>query len=510
MMKTGRRLSGLAAGACLYAFAAPAFAQDSKPAAGAPKPSTQPTSREAAVKTVDTWESSTEARPETMEETFFRLSRDFLTNYDNGFRRLGSVPIWPRGEMKFGGFRIFPFMRQAVEWEDNYYLQPSTGSASGDHGRQPQWTHVNELGAMADTALAGGRLKIGIGADSVWNVRYGDAPPDTWDFQGNVVATYSWPTGVWLSGGMTYERRHDPDDLPNLSDDFGRSDRQAFLNLGFDRDIFFGSKLKYEVGVTTGNYQSQDVEYSDMDRQETTLHVKVSYPFLRETTRLFVLTRYRFDNRQSDAVNDGKTFGMNVGMEGSIPLREGEYRSIRGQLSVGFEDSLYDNDVYRRGSEQVIADDDRTATNLNVQAALTYTMSPRSSASLSYLHGTEFSFYGNYQVVDRVDLTFTHNFSRRVTGRVAVYYEHTDPSGDNPPETIPPNDLTHGSGNMNLEGLGVGVRYAYNEWMDIDLSADVENRNDHVDGSYRNYRGTLGVTFFLNALTPKPRTAIAP
>lgn len=515
MKQTGWRLGGLAAGAFLYAFAAPAFAQDAatgtgpaKP--GAAKPATTSSDRAAAVKTVDTWESADQGQPETVEDSFFRLARDFLSNYDNGFRRLGSVPIWPRGEMKFGGFRIFPFLREAVEWEDNYYLQPATGPSEHDHGRQPQWTHVNEVGVIADTTLAGGRLNIGVGADSVWNVRYGDAPPDTWDFQGNLTARYTWPTGVWLEGGMTYDRRHDPADLPNLSNDYGRSDRSAFLNLGFDRDIFFGSKLKYEVGIESSNYQAQDAAYSDMNRTENTLHVRVSYPFLRDTTRIFVLGRYRLDNRNSDAINDGKTFGLNVGLEGAIPLREGSYRSIRGEISVGFTDSLYDNDVYTRGSDRNVADDNRASTNLDVQAALQYVMSPRSTADLRYVHGTQFSFYGNYEVVDRIDLSFSHNFSRRLTGRISTYYEHTNPSGRSAPQTIPPNDYSNNAPNTSLEGLGVGIRYAFNEWMDIDLSADVENRNDHTSGSYKNYRGVLGVTFFLNALTPKPRTAITP
>lgn len=510
MKKTGRRLGGLAAGACLYAFALPALAQDAATGGATVKPGTPGSDANAAVKTVATWEAAAESQPETVEDTFFRLARDFLSNYDNGFRRLGSVPIWPRGEMKIGGFRIFPFLRQAVEWQDNYFLQPATGPAEDDRGRQPQWTHVNEVGAIADTALAGGRLKIGIGVDSVWNVRYGDAPPDTWDFQGNITATYTWPTGMWLSTGMTYDRRHDPADVPNLSDDFGRSDRNGFVTLGFDRDLFFGSKLKYEVGLNTGSYQADDAAYSDMDRTESIFHVKVSYPFLRETTRLFTLVTYQIDNRNSDAVNDGQSVGINFGMEGSIPLREGAYRSIRGQISVGFDSALYENDTYRRGSETLVADSNRRATNLNLLAALQYVMSPRSTVDLRYAHDTEFSFYGNYQVVDRVDLSFTHNFTRRLTGRISAYYEHTDPSGNDQAQSIPPNNLSSNDDNMNLEGLGVGFRYAFNEWMDIDISADVENRNDHVDKSYKNYRGVLGVTFFLNALTPKPRTAIAP
>jgi hypothetical protein len=128
---------------------------------------------------------------------------------------------------------------------------------------------------------------------------------------------------------------------------------------------------------------------------------------------------------------------------------------------------------------------------------------------LRYLHGTEFSFYGNYQVVDRVDLTFSHNFSRQLTGRIGAFFEHTEPSGDDPNQTIPPNNYYRQAGNETREGVGVGARYAINEWMDVDASTDVENRNDHGDKSYRSYTAVLGLTFYLNALTPKVRTAIS-
>lgn len=520
MKKTGVKLTGLAAGAFLYAFAAPALAEEdaATPVKSAPlAPDTAPadtakppvkSDRDAAVQTVDTWESYGGGGPETVEETFFRLSRDFVTNSEDGFKRLGSVPIWPRGDLKVGGIRLMPFVREAVQYTSNYYLHNNTGSTTGDHGTSNQFTHINEIGCLADTALAGGRLRLSASVDSTWNVNY-NSVPDTWDFMGALGATYRWDTGVWIAGGVSYERRHDPADLPNLANDFARTNTRTFFNLGFDRDIFFGTKIKWEFGVQTQQPHASDAAFSAMDRTEITVFAKGSYPFLKNTTRLFVIASERWDQRDSNAVNNGKAFGLNFGIEGSIPIRSGEYRGIRGQVSVGFENALYTSDQYRQGSATVVNDTNRTATHVTAQAALQYVMSMKSTVDLRYLHQTEFSFYGNYQVVDRVDLTFSHNFTRQLTGRIGTFFEHTDPSGENPQQTIPPNNYARDAGTVTRVGIGAGARYAINEWLDVDASADVENRNDHSAKSYRVYTGVVGLTFYLNALTPKVRTAVS-
>jgi hypothetical protein len=505
MNKKMRRLSGALAGACLYAFAAPALAQDSgtKQADGSTR-----SDREEAATTVPAWEAYGPSGGETLEETFFRLSRDFVTTTDESYRKLGAVPIWPRGEIKIGGFRILPFLREGIEWQDNYYKAPETNRLPGQHGRDSVWTHENEAGLFADTALMGGRLRISASVDSTWNVRYGgEAPPDTWDFDGQLGAAYRWPSGAWISGGLAYERRHDAADLPAVSNDFGRSTSRAFLHWGLDRDILFGSKIKWEFGVQTDNVIAQDKAYSDLDRTESTYYGKASYPFWKDTTRVFLLARYRKLIKDSSALNDGNVFGLNAGIEGAIPLRQGEYRGLRGQVSVGFDRGLYDNQTFRSGSQTIVADDNRTATTLNVQAALQYVMSPKTSVDLRYIRTAEFSFRGNYQLTDRVELVASHNLSRQLTGRVDVFYEHDDPSGRSPNRTIPDDALSQRALSINREGAGVGLRYAYNEWADLDLTLSVDNRNDHTTNSYKNYTGELGVTFYLNALIPKGRTA---
>jgi len=512
-------LRGVATGACLYAFAAlapSAEAQDAatpdaeskaKQDAKAKETAAEKKEREEAIAALPTWESYGAGGEAGMEETFFRLTRDFVMTSDDSIHPLGHVPIWPRGEFKIAGFRVLPFVREGVTWDSNFYRQPETGNGPNSQGRKAEWTHENELGVMADTALMGGRLGISMSIDSIWSVRYGhDAPSDTWDFEGQLGARYNWPSGVWIAGGYRYNRSHDPADLPTVSDDYGRATHGAFFNLGFDRDIFFGSKLQFEFGVHTRDVDASNQAYADGNRTETTIYAKASYPFLgRKTTRLFAVVSDTFNQRDSQAINDGSTVSFNTGIEGSIPLREGEYRGLRGQLSVGFQHGFYENKSYRQGSQEIVNDNSQDKTTLLFIAALQYIMSPKTTTDLRYTHDTQFSFYGNYEVVDRVEFSVSHTFSRALTGRADTYWEHTDPSGKQPQETVNGTDFSHGATNVNREGAGVGLRYAVNEWMDLDLSVNVENRNDVSENSFKNYEGVFGITFYLNALTSKAR-----
>lgn len=518
-------LNGAAFGVCLYALASTAAAQDTPQAPpketpqdkppeqgqpdAQPQEGEQPTKpksdAESAIQDVETIETGEAGKPESLQETFFNLARNFVVTSDDGFRRLGTVPIWPRGELKLGDVRLFPYLREAVEWESNYFLQPDSGP-NATSSTDAQWTHVNELGALADTALMGGRLRLSAGADSVWRVRYGsDAPPDTWDFDGQFGATYTWPSSVYVKAGVSYTRRHDPSDLPLYAEDFGRNQVKTYFTAGTERDIFFGSKFHFEMGVQTNNETAEDQAFSAMDRNEDLVYLKASYPFLKDTTRIFGLARYRIDQRDSDTQNDGKSLGFSVGLEGSIPLGKGAYRELRGTISVGFDSHVYDNGDYQRGSETIVADDNSDATTANVVVGLQYLMSTKGSIDLRYLHQSEFSFYGNYQIVDRVDLNFTRNLTRRLTGRLSTFYEHENPSGKFPPETIPPSPNTQDAPNESRWGVGAGLRWAWTDWVDLDLSADMERRNDDVDRGYTNYRAIFGITFYLNALKPKPR-----
>lgn len=495
--------------------AAPATSQE-QPATTEKKEAEAPTVTEETVRELPKWESyGAGTDPDRLDETFFRLAQDFVATSEVGVRRLGHVPIWPRGEMKVGNIRILPYLREGVEWETNLYKKNKTGGATAgnpnEEGRQTGWTHVNQVGLLADTLLNGGRTRVSASADSRWNVRYRQDQPDDWELDSQLGVSHRINEALWTSLGVAYERRSDPIEV-ETTDRFRRTNKRGFVRLGADKDFLFGSRLNYETGADFRRVDSREDSLDDHDRTEATYYLKVSYPFWKRQTRIFTRVTYRDESRQSDKINDGSVWGWDAGIEGSIPISEGGYRGLRGQVSFGFDHGEYDDKTYTDGSQELQRDDNDRNTSLRINAALQYIMSPKTSMDLRYGRNNQFSYHGNYQITDRVDYTFTHTITAKLVGRFQTYWEYTNPSsGYNSPTYASgerPRDQSR-VGNVTRGGVGVGFRYPIEEWVDLDLSFDYERRNgyDHRD-SFTNYRGILGVTFYFSGLNPPQKSAL--
>ena len=111
-MMANRRIATVAA-LGVFSLVAPALAQSapvSEPAAAPAEtvrmvkveeemPAGNPAvAREEAVNELPKWESYGSGNDQSrLDETFFRLAQDFVSTSEVGVRRLGHVPIWPRG-----------------------------------------------------------------------------------------------------------------------------------------------------------------------------------------------------------------------------------------------------------------------------------------------------------------------------------------------------------------------------------------------------------------------------
>ncbi len=478
---------------------ATAFAQD-KPESSA--------ARDDAVKTAPKWEAFGEGDGDVpLDETFFRLAQDFVSTAEVGYRRLGEVPPWPRGELKFGRFRVLPYVRTAGEWESNVVTQSVT-DGGGTHGRESAFAHINTIGLLSDMTLAGGRMKVAFSADSEWADRHGSRNgEDTWQLDSQLGVTYRWPSGMWVRGGVAYERRADSVEV-DTTGEARRTNRRAFYDMGFDK--VFGSKVNFEVGANTIDVDPREKEFNSIDRTEIEYWAKASYPFWKKSTRLFARYRYRQEQRESDTHNDGDVNGVDVGIEGAVPLFDGGYRSIRGTVAVGYDRGIYEDDTFSTTplGERLVRDSDSSKTNLAVRAAIQYLMSPRTTMELRYLRTQQFNARGsNYQIVDRVDYIWTQNLARQLVGRALVFFEHSDPSGVNPQRSADGTDSVPISSARSTSrwGLGVGARYAITDWMDADFSYDYTRVNGAGQPrSYSEHRALLGLTFYLQALKPAP------
>lgn len=509
--------SGPAPKAPSAAPAAPARSAQPVKTVAPPAQPAKTTAREEAAKTVPVWDATAQGT-ESTEEGFFRLARDFASTSEVGGRRLGYVPVWPRGELKLGAFRVLPYLREGVEYVSNFYRAHATGDGGhGDRANDSAWTHVNQLGAKTDAAFMGGRLRLLGSIDTTWNVRYDDSTDDngtpsisgdddvkkadTFEMNSELGASYSFESGMYVRGGLAYERRADPIDVEPTAE-FQRTNRRTYLTVGFNKDIIFDSKMRFEVGTAMRDVIGREEELSDVDRTEANYYVKASYPFWKETTRIFGRARYRQDERESQAINDGYTWGFDAGLEGTIPLTEGERRGLRGQVSLGFDSSLYDDDTYTAGSSDVIADENRRNTSVAVNGLIQYTHSRKTSFDLRLLRTNQFGFHGNYQIVNRVDLSMNYVFNPSLAGRIGTFWEYDEPSGRRQAQPVGSGDITGEYPNVTRGGIGAGVRYKVNDWLDWDVQYDYENRNNRLTG-FTNHRASMGFTLYLNALKPR-------
>jgi hypothetical protein len=189
-------------------------------------------------------------------------------------------------------------------------------------------------------------------------------------------------------------------------------------------------------------------------------------------------------------------------------------------VSVGFDSAFYEDDTYVQDGVTIRNDSDEEDTSLNVSVVLEYVQSPRTLWSLSYLRENRFTYHGNYQISDRVELALNQQLMQKLRGRVATYFEYDDPSGNlRPDDNTNPNpggpllpDTRTVSGDYPSStrfGAGFGLRYAINDFMDADMDYFWDRRNNRVDG-YVNHHATAGLTFYLNALRPKARGAQQP
>ena len=97
----------------------------------------------------------------------------------------------------------------------------------------------------------------------------------------------------------------------------------------------------------------------------------------------------------------------------------------------------------------------------------------------------------------------------RLAGKVSSFFEYDDPSGRLAQQAQGSQDLTGPYPNTTRFGAGAGLRYALNEWADLDLNVEWERRNGRISG-FVNHRATLGATIYLNALKPKRQGGASP
>jgi hypothetical protein len=434
---------------------------------------------EGAIRQVPTYEEpteQTEGEP-SPQDTFYSLAEDYIFLSDIGGRRPGRVPIWPRGAMHLGPVQIFPYLEGRLGWTNNVF---------DTEAKKESWFVTEGGGVAGKYAFLGGRANVTFGGDyrhfnyfSGENISYSQ-------WTAGIGASYSWKFGLWVKGGVKWEHLVDPVDI-QFAGRLKRDQFYPYVNVGLDNA--FGRKVNVEVGVSYFNAQFAGSAYDTGDRRTWDGWLKASYPFYKETTRLFVRYDYFHSYRQSDRLNDLKNGNeLSGGIEGTFPITHSE--RLRGELGLGYRRDLYGAPRNLTvGTETFQTDSSRRKGVVTVHASLEYLIGAKTSADLRLLRTLEFSPSANYEVINRADLDVTHNVLRNLVARAGVFIEYSDQSNSD--------TGYQKGGNFTRFGGGLGARYLLLDNADVDLSVDWSKRNTSRVGYDTDvFTASLGFTYY--------------
>lgn len=411
------------------------------------------------------------------QDTFYALAQDYIFLSEIGGRRPGQVPVWPRGAMHLGPVQIFPYLEGRVGWTNNVY----------DSEAEKRSFFATEGGGIAGKySFLGGRASLSFGGD-YRHFDYFSGQSDSYsEWTAGLGASYSFPFGLWVKAGVKWEHLVNPVDIQYA----GRLERDQiypYVNVGLDNA--FGNKINIEVGVQYFDAQFKNSAFDTGDRETWNGWVRASYPFYRDTTRLFVQYDYFRSNRQSNRLNDlNGGHELSGGIEGTFPITKSE--RLKGEIGVGYRRDLYGSphNIYI-GTETLQTDNDSRRGVVTVHAALQYLIGAKTSADLRLLRTLAFSPSANYQVINRADLSLTHNCMQNLVSRIGTFIEYSDQSD-------PQGSYTKG-GNFTRFGVGIGSRYLLLDNCDLDFSIDWSKRNTSRSGyGTEVFTASLGFTYY--------------
>ncbi len=307
-----------------------------------------------------------------------------------------------------------------------------------------------------------------------------------WQITAGVSARFEFDFGAWVEVGVVYSRLSDPIDHAFVPTRARRDDIDYTFELGLDR-LFqrsFGRRWKFEVGFDVSTSKAVDSEFRLANRTSYTGRVRVAYNAIREVD-VYAQYSYRVTQADTSSLNDGDSHLVEFGLDGAYNLTKSG--RLQGIVFVGVRQSGWDpQDPFFIDSDMFLTEDDGSGkTSFEGGILLRYLMGTRTTIEFKYIHTVAFQLRGNYQDVDRADLSANQIITRQLMARVSVYAEWDRPS--------------NGIDDVFRYGAGVGLRYAINDFIDADFSYDYRIRVDtDINGTdYEEHSVRIGLTFYL-------------
>ncbi len=408
---------------------------------------------------------------ESPHEAFMRLAEDFLyTSEIGGNDFAGRVPIWPRGAIKLGPFQIFPYLVGSISWTDSAYQ---------DERKKSSWYWTAGGGFTGIASFSGGRGSIGFGLDYRYEDYLQESKLSFDEFVASLHVGYTFPFGLWFKAGLKYEDLTRPvgSDYTSVSP---RTRFTPFLDFGFANA--FGNKINIDMGVRYENTDFARDAYETGNHNTTTAWVKVSYPFIKESSRLYIRYEYVWESRRSSNFQNPLDSGHELvgGIEGGIPLTSTE--KLVGFIEIGYQNASFGGPSFV--THNIVTDDDSNPGSGVLRARLRYRLGPKTSMDASVVKEMGFSTRGNYQDRWYADYNVTYNLAQRLVTRATAYLDWSKASGDNTTVT--------------RFGFGVGARYLLTENFDLFTDVNWNRRNTLRVGWNTNWViFTFGVTVYL-------------
>lgn len=427
---------------------------------------------DAAIRRVPTYDLAppeTVALDETPQESYLRLAQDFIFISEIGAGSVGQVPIWPRGNLRLGPLLLFPYLQGRISYTSNVFENEAERSS---------WFITEGGGIAGEVEFAGGRGDFRFGADYQHH-DYLNRDLSYSEWTAGAGVGYRFTKWFWAEAGVKWDHLVDPVAI-EFRGKMKRDQIYPYVTLGLDQA--FGNDINIEVGLRYLNASFDDRDFDTAEREEWNAYTKVSVPFMKDQSRVYVRYDYFWDDRDSERQNNlDQGHQISGGIEGSIPLTRTE--RLTGFVSVGYRRDLYDDpSFYRDGTDRIQTDNDEKRGDFFVAAAVRWLMNPRTSADFRVLRTLQFSASSNYQELSRLEATLTHNMFDRVVTRLGAFFEHSEPST---------------GASITRFGVGTGARYLLLDNVDLDVSLDWRNRNTNRQGfDTTTFIGSFGVTLY--------------
>ena len=426
-----------------------------------------------------------ETYEENFRERYYRITKDFIRPQRLGLGRVGQVPWWPRGTMRVGPLRVSPHLSASVGYTTNVNLED-------DEDDRPRFDNVDEsffastsVGALADGQFLKDKVRIRGAVEWEYTNYFNEDGRNDWQLTAGVSGRYEFDIGIWIELGVVYSRLSDPIDYQWVPTRARRDDMDYNLEVGFDR-LFqrsFGRRWKFEIGFDVMTSRAVDTDFSLIDRTTYSARARVAYNALREVD-VYVQYRYQITQVDSHSLNDSDSHQIEVGLDGAYNLTKSG--RLQGIVFVGVRQTGWDpEDFYEVDGDDFFTEDNDPKTSIEAGLLIRYLMGTRTTIELSYVHTIAYQLRGNSQDVDRIDLSAMQLVMRDLIARIGLYAEWNQPS--------------HGIDDVYRYGVGAGLRYAINDFMDADLSYDFRLRIDtDINGvDYIEHMARLGLTFYL-------------